>query len=228
METRLTNFIVHDLKVTPRVGGYARGQEGLEQILQAALSILIEEGYGALTFRRIAAECGMKFGNVTYYFPTKEELVRELLNAVLGSYEEAFDEIMQEEGATAEQRLTGYVTLILKDIMTKKTTRLFPELWALSNHDPFLLERVDELYKVARVVLEDIIAEINPALPGEERETLALFISASMEGQTIFAGYEKPWQARMPWLTQIACSSFLQLVTSMKPGDMRKDSEPGI
>jgi hypothetical protein len=38
-----------------------------------------------------------------------------------------------------------------------------------------------------RVALNDIIAELNPALPPDERETLALFISASMEEKTVLA-----------------------------------------
>jgi AcrR family transcriptional regulator len=214
------NIIVLDLVITPREGGYARGQDGFEQILRAALSILIEEGYRAITFRKIAAICGIKLGNITYYFPTKEELIRELLEAVVISYEQSFDDVIHAEGATAEQRLEGLVTLILGDITTKRTTRIFPELWALSNHDPFVLNLIQTLYARARVALNDIIAELNPALPPEERETLALFISASMEGQTVFAGYEKPWEPRMPWITKIACASFLHLVKTTKPGEM--------
>lgn len=218
----MTNFIVPDLKITPRSGGYARGQDGVELILRAALAILIDGGYRALSFRKVAATCGMSLGNLTYYFPTKEDLVRELLEAVISSYEDSFDDIMHHPDATAEQRLAEYIALILKDITTKKTTRLFPELWALSNHDAFILDRVDTLYARARAALNDLIAEINPALPPQERETLALFISAAMEGQTVFAGYEKPWQARMPWLTKIACTSFVQLVQTLRPGEMAK------
>jgi len=30
----------------------------------------------------------------------------------------------------------------------------------------------------------------------DERETFALFVSASMEGMTVFAGHEKPWRHR--------------------------------
>lgn len=218
----MTDFSVPALKITPREGGYSRGQDGFEQILRAALHLLVEQGSKALTLRRIAAECGMNVGNLTYYFKSKDELVRELLNAVIGSYEDSFDEILHEPGADAEARLANLVTLILQDITTKKTTRFFTELWAMSNHDPFVQERMGELYDRARVSLNDLIVEINPALPLEERETLALFISASMEGQTIFAGYEKPWVERMPWLMELARRSFVTLVRDLRPGDLSK------
>ena len=194
----MTESVVPDLKITPREGGYARGQEGLEQILYAALNILVEQGSKALTLRRIASECGMKAGNLAYYFPSKEELLRELLNAIISSYEDAFDVIVHDPAEPPEKRLEKLVVLSLDDITTKKTTRVFPELWALSNHDPFVQERVTELYQRARVAILELVEEMNPALPASEREIAALFISASMEGMTMFAGYEKPWRRQMP------------------------------
>lgn len=217
----MSDFIVPDLKITPREGGYARGQDGVEQILRASLSLLVEQGSKALTLRRIAAECGMNVGNLNYYFRSKDDLVRELLDAVISSYEDSFDAIMHEPGADAEARMGKLVTLILEDITTKKTTRFFPELWAMSNHDPFVQERMEELYKRARVSLNELIAEINPALPKDERETLTLFMSASMEGQTVFAGYEKPWRPRMPWLAVIATTSFVHLARTLQPGQIK-------
>ncbi len=217
----MTNFIVPDLKITPRTGGYARGQDGFEHILRSALGLLVNHGSAALTLRRIATESGMNVGNLNYYFRSKEELIRELLNAVISSYEESFDEIIHEAGASAEARLENLVTLILEDITTKKTTRFFPELWAMANHDPFVYDRMNELYDRARVSLNELIAEINPALPEDERKILALFISASMEGLTMFAGYEKPWGPQMPILQALAKKSFVQLVKSLRAEDLR-------
>lgn len=221
----MANFEVPDLKIRPREGGYARGQEGFEQILRAALSLLVEQGSKALTLRRIAAECGLNVGNLNYYFKSKEELIRELLDAVISSYEESFDDIFHDPDASPKQRLERIVTLILTDITTKKTSRFFPELWAMANHDPFVQERMEELYSRARVVLNALIGEINPGLPSDERETLALFISASMEGMTMFAGFEKPWRQRMPWIIGIAQRSFVDLVQKMKPGEIREGVE---
>ncbi len=110
--------------------------------------------------------------------------------------------------------------LVLEDIRTKKTTRIFPELWALSNHDPFVFDRVHELYARARAPLLAIIEEINPSLSEEQRQALALFISASMEGLTVFAGHDKPFEKRMPWLEKIAAKSFVQLVQTIAAKDI--------
>jgi AcrR family transcriptional regulator len=221
VKTRFTNkFIVPDLAMEEREGGYDKGRDVYEQILRSALDLLIDQGYRAVSMRRVAAASGVKLGNLTYYFPTKEDLVKELLNAVISSYEIEFDAVIHEEGATAIHRLEEICVLILEDIGTKKTTRFFPELWALSNHDDFVLERMQELYARARHPIVQLISEINPALSADQCETIALFMSASMEGMTVFAGFEKPFADKMPWLERLTIKSFVDLIVSMTPEDL--------
>jgi AcrR family transcriptional regulator len=216
----LADFVVPDLESPSRKGGYARGQAGLEQILRAALAVLIDEGAQALTLRRIAAVCDMNVGNLNYYFRSKQELIHGLVEAVISSYREAFEAIRHDANASAEVRLEQLVTLILKDITTQKTTHVFTELWALSNNDPVVLQRLEELYGLIRSLLAQLIGEINPALPTDERDTLALFMVGAMEGQTVFAGYEKKWVSRMPALERIARTAFVSLARTLRPGEI--------
>jgi len=180
--------LITDLIVPERDGGYSKGRETREMILLAALSILIDEGYRAMSMRRVAAACGMKFGNLTYHYRTREDLVRELLDAVIRSYEQEFDAIVHSPGHSPEQRLERYCLLVLNDITTRKTTRLFPELWALSNHAPFVYDRM----------------------------MLTLFISYSMEGSTIFAGHDKPFTSQMGCLMEVSIEAFKALVRDFK------------
>ncbi|MBD3728163.1 MAG: TetR/AcrR family transcriptional regulator [Sphingomonadales bacterium] len=208
---------VADLAFPEREGGYAKGHETREQILGAALSLLVEEGYRGMSMRRVAAACDMKLGNLTYHFPTREELVKDLLDAIIRAYEIEFEAIIHFTNETAEERLAEICGLILEDIRTKKTTHVFPELWALSNHDPFVLERVQELYARARASLLEIVEEMRPDLDADSREDLALFISASMEGMTVFAGHNKPFEHRMGQLETIAIRSFIEIVRNYAP-----------
>ena len=212
---------VTDIVMPEREGGYLKGHETRELILRTALSIMIEEGYRAMSMRRVASACGMKFGNLTYHYRSREDLVRELMEAVIRSYELEFVEIVHMPGVPAEERLRRVCMLILDDIRSKKTTHFFPELWALSNHDPFVLERIQELYVRARAPLVEIIAEMRPDLDENSRETIALFISGSMEGMTIFAGHAKPFEKRMPQIERIAVHSFLALVKSITADEIK-------
>ena len=210
------SFVVPDLIVPERDGGYSKGHETREMILRAALSILIDEGYRAMSMRRVAAACGMKFGNLTYHYRTREDLVRELLDGMISSYEVEFEAIVHQPDLSPDERLERYCRLVLDDITTKKTTRLFPELWALSNHDPFVYERIHELLSRARRPLHEIIAEMRPALSPGDQDMLTLFISYSMEGSTIFAGYEKPFRPQMNQIKQVSIEAFRALVHNFK------------
>ncbi len=206
-----------ELIVPERTTGYVKGRETRDLILRTALDILIEDGWHAMSMRRVASECGIKFGNLTYHYRTREDLVRELLDAVIAGYEREFDHIVYRADLTPEQRLDRYCQLVLDDIPSKQTTRFFPELWALANHDPFIHDRMHDLYARARAPLHDIIAAMRPDLPPETRETLALVISAAMEGTTIFAGHDKPFAARMGLIKHIAITGFVDMVRRYKP-----------
>ena len=200
-----------------RPGIYARGAETADAILAAALHVLIEEGAGAFTFRRIAAQCGMKVGNVSYHFPRKEILVQVLLEDLLESYDKLLDNEVRQPGLSAEERLRLIVTLCLDDIAGKRTTRLFTELWALANHDDYIAERVRIFYRRVHDFIGEYVAELNPALSVEEVRTVSLYISASMEGSTPFLGFEKPWAARMPQFRNIAVHALIELAKTITP-----------
>lgn len=205
-----------DLTFPPREGGYSKGHDTREGILHAALRILIDDGYRALSMRRIASECGLKLGNITYHFPTRDDLVRALLDAVIASYEIEFEEINERPHSSAEARLADICSLIIQDIRTPKTSRVFPELWALSNHDRFVSDRVQDLYVRARAPLVDIIAEIRPDLTEWQRQDLAVFISASMEGFTVLAGHEKPYESRLDAIQDLAIKAFTHAISSFE------------
>lgn len=212
---------MQDLKFKARPGKYARGQESIEQILLATQKILIDEGYKAISLRKIAAACDMKVGNVTYYFPTKDQLIQETLDATMVAYSAAFAEIYDNTTMSPEEKLTELITFVLEDIQTRKTTRLFPELWALANNDPFVADLVEHVYEIERSSIRGVVEQLNPALDPEEVQTVAIFISASMEGTTMFAGFEKPWTGKMPWLINIAIKSLVHFVKTATSEDIR-------
>ena len=130
-----------------RPGKYSQGSKTVETILQAALHVLIEEGSGAFTLRRIAAQCDLQVGNVSRHFPRKEMLVQVLLDELLTSSEERLKRGVYETKMSPEDALALVIAGTLEDIETKRITRLITELWAMSNHNDFVAERVEALYR---------------------------------------------------------------------------------
>ncbi|MFM6831851.1 MAG: TetR/AcrR family transcriptional regulator [Novosphingobium sp.] len=204
-----------DLPSAPRPGTYVRGTETVDAIIRAALRVLIDEGAGAFTIRRIAAECGMKVGNVSYHFPKKELLIQTMLDDIIGNYDKLLERTVRQPGLDAEERLRLIVVLCLDDIAGKRTTRLFTELWALANHNDFVGDRVRVFYQRVHDIIAEYVAELNPALSEDEVRSVAIYISASMEGATPFLGYEKPWANRMRAFTAIATHALVQLAKTI-------------
>ena len=62
-----------------RVPQQARGEERRERILRATLGVIGRSGIAAVTHRRVAEEAGVPLGSLTYWFATKDDLLREAL-----------------------------------------------------------------------------------------------------------------------------------------------------
>jgi AcrR family transcriptional regulator len=212
-----------------RPGVYLRGAETVELILKAARDVLIDEGASAFTLRRIAARCGMKVGNVSYHFGRKEMLIQLLLDDLLEYYERLLDETVRQPGLSPEDQLRVMIGLVMDDIGTKSTTHLFTEFWALANHNEFVADRVAAFYRHAHRNIAAAVAPLNPALDAEEVDLVSRFISATMEGTTIFSGHGKPWAHQMPQMKSLAVTSLVHLARTITPAQvqgLRLPSDP--
>ncbi|HKZ14481.1 MAG TPA: TetR family transcriptional regulator [Solirubrobacterales bacterium] len=69
-----------------------------EAILRATLTLLAEEGTGALSNRRIAGEAGVSLGSLTYHYPSQAVLLRESLLLYVN------EEVERLEAVAAELR----------------------------------------------------------------------------------------------------------------------------
>lgn len=207
-------MIVPEITARPR-RGYARGALGVEQILRKSQHILIEEGFGALTLRRIASECGMTQGNLSYYFKSKNELVFALIEAITDSYRNALGEIHLEAELEPARQLRRLAAIYLDDVATRRTTRIFTELWAISSRDPLVKAKLKGIYDVAADVISTIVSRLNPALESERCHLVALSIIAILEGHTVLVGDAMPYANRREQMFEVATRTIIDL--AMQP-----------
>ncbi|MBT4518597.1 MAG: TetR/AcrR family transcriptional regulator [Halieaceae bacterium] len=191
-------------------GSYKKGEDRKDTILDAAYNLLINSGYYNLSLRKIADSAGISIGNLQYYFPSKDMLVEAMLDRVIQGYLDSFIEIRRH--GTPQEQFLAIIEEVITDLGTKHTTVFFPELWSLSNHQKGVTKAMDAMYDRYRQVLVDIICDMNPALSADQARRLALFISSSIEGHTVFIGYRKPWNKETGNLVKMAQQSFLWLV----------------
>lgn len=77
-----------------------------EIIAQESRRLFNERGYQDVSMREIAAACGISVGNLTYYYPRKEDLLMLEHDGIMQTF---LDEVMGE--ADELEGLQGYFTL---------------------------------------------------------------------------------------------------------------------
>lgn len=201
-------------------GTYAKGRTRASDIIDAAIKVLIEQGYHHLSMRKAADAAGVRLGNLQHYYPTKEALVRAMLDRVIDGYLGRFERI-RRRGDDPREEFRAIVESVFLDLGRRRTTVFFPELWSLSNHEPYITPLMDQMYGRYREVLGEAIARLNPALTPLQIRRLALFVSASIEGHTVFVGYRKPWKGEIRHMLDLALQSFLWLIERGEIPDAR-------
>lgn len=191
-----------------------KGQVRLASILDAARAVFMGAGYAGFTMRKVAQRAGISIGNLSYYYRTKEDLLRDLIEHVIGGYLDIFSRVRGAAGQSPEKQLESVVEYWIEDLGNPDTTAFFPELWAMGNHDDHVAAMVDRLYARVREPLDELIPLINPACSKTDARELALFMCAAMEGLTVFLGNGKPWAGRRAQLKHMAIANFLRLIAT--------------
>ena len=215
-------FDIPKLTLRQRTAEYANGKARIVQILEAAYDIMLAEGFEAITMREIARRCEIRVGAVNYYYKSRTDLMQDLFEACLNPYFELYDNLVEDERYSVEERLERLIRAVLKDIQTEQTTKIFPELWSIANRDPWVSDLVDRIYVRQRCSYERLIGQLNPGLGDVERKALTLWVSASIEGQTMFVGFQRPQADLLPAIETLAVHSIITLVKSITNEEIRR------
>ncbi|MEZ5983602.1 MAG: TetR/AcrR family transcriptional regulator [Parvularculaceae bacterium] len=160
--------------------------------------MLVEQGYPRLTMRNVAERAGISVGNLNYYFANKQDLLRELLQAIIQGYVEDFSQIIHDKDRAAIDRFESVVRFIMGDLETRETTGFFPALLGARQSRSECCARNGPIYDVEKgSVLADLIAN-QPDLSEIEVNILALFVMGAIEGQTVFVGFKRKNSELLP------------------------------
>jgi AcrR family transcriptional regulator len=112
-----------------------KGQQRAAEILRAARAVLVEEGYAAMTTRKIAERVGIRQSNVQYYFPAKADLVRALFQQAIADDLRVLARQPAQSKATPLRRMLATIDMFLERHHDVEQQRFLRELWALAAHD---------------------------------------------------------------------------------------------
>ena len=162
--------------------------ERKQQILQAAVDIIVDEGYGSLSMRALARASGIKLGALQYHFRTSEDMLRALVAYIADIYQSNFDAIKANEPLT----IKGVLEFASSEPADGRlqADKLWPQLWAMGQVEPLVADLVDDIYAEYMQILEDLLHKAGSKRPRVEAVSLMAFI----EGSTIFTAPGRRWE----------------------------------
>jgi AcrR family transcriptional regulator len=109
-----------------------------DRVLAAARQIVERDGAGALTFDELVRESGLTRGGITYHFPTKEDLLRGLLEADFQQWDDAEAALTPTDCEPETAKLLGFIrTLTAQD---ESHRRFLCGMLSAATLDPSLMD----------------------------------------------------------------------------------------
>jgi AcrR family transcriptional regulator len=168
-----------------------RAQTRREQIVEAAVAIIAEQGLDRLSLSRIEERAGMSRGQLTYYFPTREDILLAVFDRLLLLIKQRVE---SGEGpcaidGTGWERVRQFLTMfVLRPPTMPEFHALQYTFLAQMGHRDDLRARLAALYEEWRqhlaADLEPEVARRNGRKTASAR-TLASFIQAVLHGLTM-------------------------------------------
>jgi len=168
-----------------------KGNKTRQTIIAEARRILVDEGFENFVLRKIAKNIGIRPGNLQYYYPTKKDLLWEVLTPEIDKYEDTYAAVI-ENSTSKSAKILAMVDFLLKDIRVKSTCTIWYTIWALAPHDDEVAEIMDRWYDAYINALATLLQKADPTIPDRRANHLARMITALMDGLTNQIGYGKP------------------------------------
>ena len=173
------------------VARQSRGEARIEEILRATLAVIRRDGLGAVTHRTVADASGVGLGSLTYYFASKQDLLRGALRLFVG-------EDVARLRSTADELMTSGVSgpevaarfaAVLEAEETGGIAQF--ELYLEASRDPALRETAVQSLRAYAEVAELALRAAGVAEP----EEAAAVVVATVDGlglHRLAAGADAP------------------------------------
>lgn len=163
-----------------------KGAERELSVVTAATELIAEQGLAQLRMSDVADRAGMSVGHVTYYFPSKSELlVRAIQQSEEAFQAEVLEALDRRDGAW--DRLTALIELAAASEPNDPGWLLWFEVWSHAATDPKLSDVQRELDQWWRRQMADVIAygTAQGAFRPEDPQRAVSILSALTDGLSV-------------------------------------------
>jgi DNA-binding transcriptional regulator YbjK len=157
-----------------------------EAILDAALAVIAERGTEAVTHRSVAAEAGVPLGSTTYYFASRDELVREAFRRYVVRVEALLVEMLAESTPQDAAGLVSFLAEVARrEVSGRWTVVVEYELVLRAARDLELAAVFQKYERALTSGLAEALERIGAPQPFDAARTLiALVRGFELEGLT--------------------------------------------
>lgn len=146
-------------------------------ILDAALRVVASGGAEAVTHRRVAAEAGVPLGSTTYYFASRDDLLREAFRHHAASVYGAIDEVADGMALRSAADVVGFlVGLGRREIEDRALVLVEYEIIVRAARDPALAREVNAYERALAARLGEALERFGVARSFEAARTLIALV----------------------------------------------------
>ncbi|PYZ97284.1 TetR family transcriptional regulator [Alteribacter lacisalsi] len=154
-----------------------------EQIIDAAVTVIAQNGYHHSQVSRIAREAGVADGTIYLYFKNKEDILISLFEEKMGSFVIRSKEQLSEE-PDVEQKLKRLIEMHLRQLEADHDLAIVTQL-ELRQSNLALRNRINEVLKGYLGLIDSILTE------GIETGFFAPDLDVRMARQVIFGAIDE-------------------------------------
>lgn len=190
-----------------------------ERILDAAVKVLCEVGYGHFSVQKVARRAGVYQGNITYYWPRRRDLVLALALRLIEEYRSTCLTSLDGGSGPSAARAEAVVRAMVDEAVQPERVRILPELWSMANTDPEIAVAVIRAHDE---VLDEMLAAIGVDGDGERGtrvQQVLLLIGAAIQGLTAVHGHRGPDDPILRLVKDSIVAHHAELITDVLDGD---------
>jgi AcrR family transcriptional regulator len=141
------------MAATRRVGKQTSSTR--DQLLDGVEQLMVDEGYAAVSYRKVAAAAGVTAGLVQYYFPALDDLF-------VATIRRATDRNLGRLAKALESRPDQPLRVLWEYSRDEAAAALMMEFMALGNHRKSILSEIaDATNRVRQVQLDALVEHLN-------------------------------------------------------------------
>lgn len=190
-------------------------QERRALIVQAAQSLLLSQGFSALTLRNAADAANIRMATLQYYFPTREALFKQAFQDIVDkAWNDVIGKLDSIHPSEPEARLRCYLKSMCDASRDGPLVGCFVELWAAARVHDYAADIMQVYYDDAVLELAKLLKAVKPSMTAQQSRQQAVLSMSMIEGLTLFNQIDSKAKRRSRVPVERAVASLMSLVVA--------------